>query len=845
MHRHRRTGILWFLPLVLLACSPGAPQEPRLTRIEINPPGLLLASIGDSRTLQAIAYDQYGDVMDVELDWSSSNQEQVTVENGTVSAATAIGSSQIVASAGSVHSTPVVVVVAELVPEAVLVSDAQIVGEIEAVDDTQAFGPGYRYTVRLQDVLPPEVGSVLVASEGAPVVGRVVAVAGDEVTLEVIPLDEVVTGLELDDQLLDLTRAPLQFPPEVEEAFDIQTAADGTTTLSLKPGVTLSSRARSVGGLAEIAPQATQAFDLGPFSCEAEGVLSIDVIKAKFTFSSNLSLDAAWNDSLRKLVVGGQPTVSYDLRPVLSAALTGKVDCRATLAEFKIPLPGFLGFFLGGIVPLGVGFELGGALPLPAVGVDVQGSISATVAAGFVCPAGGECSFPRSFEMGGTPPKVTPVIPDAPPGVKLDLEANAYAFAGLEAGITSQKLIKALGTVITSVKNYRIQLLVAKGGLKLSAKLASEVTQAQDDTYAAEYGINFEATIAAGKSVQAFFDLVKLNAFSLSFELANVPLASSPKLLSMSLDHDSFEAGDEVAFTVNLDPQFLTFLGSHNVDAVRIYRESGGTLVLVNETNAAPGQQSVVVPWVASLDSEEGMRFVAFVQTSFFPALRLELGAVTIGAAPVASGEIRVSWREVRDYDETIKPHETAGLVVSGGFLRSELVQELSAVMQVEMEQVGDDLIFTVFDQSTSGSETLDHDYEETYTVKVDDCTSTARDTVDMHLSGSSSALSSLHYRDFEGLEIRLGVDLVGTRTVIWNYPCAEGDNSGNETEDQTKALFRWLVLPVLIDPDAPGTLVGTYTDTIVTPTITETEASRIESTVTETIELRWNLQAP
>lgn len=837
----RLIGTLWILPLLLLACTP-TPQEPRLTRIEIEPPGLLLTGVGDNRVLVATAFNQYGEVMDLEFEWSSSKPEFVVVEEGTVTAAASVGSSVVVASVGSFDSAPVTVVVAELVPEAVVLSDAQIIGEVEAVDDTQAFGPGFRFTVRLQGV-EPDVGSVLVAAEAATLVGRVVSVAGDVVELEVVPLDEVVVAMELEEELLDMTFASLQFLPEVEATFDIDVAADGSVTLDLKPGVMLSGGAGAGVVGTELSPQAVQEFDLGPLACEAEGVLEIDLVKATFVLKPNLSLDAAWNSSVKKLVVGGQPTVTYSLRPVLSAALNGKVDCKVTLAEPKIPLPGFLGFFLGGVIPLGVGFELGGSLPVPEVGVDVQGSIAATISAGFVCPADAECSFPREFELSAEPPKVVPVVPATLPGVKVELSAFAYAFAGLEAGITSKKLSKAIGTAVSSM-NGRIRILVVKGGLKLSAKLAHEDTQVEDPLYSSEYGVSFEAAITAGKSIQAFFDLVKLNAFTLSFQLASVPLASSPKMLSMSLDVAAFEAGDEVVFTVNLDPATLQFLGSHNVDAVRVYRvaESGG-LVLVNESQVGAGQQSVVVPWVASLDSAEGMRFVAFVRTSFFPPLRLELGQLVMEAEPVANGEIHVSWREVRDYDETIKPHETPSFVISGGFLRSEAVQELSAVIQVEVERVGDDLIFTVFDQSSSGSKTLDHDYRETYTVKADGCTTTDTDTVDMHLSGSSSTLGNVIHRDAEGLEISVGVGLSGEVTTVWNYPCV--DNSGNETTDRSENLFRWMVFPILIDFDAPETLVGTYTDTVVTPTVTETEASRMELTVTETLEISWNLQSP
>ncbi|HET8984186.1 MAG TPA: hypothetical protein VFN03_00370, partial [Trueperaceae bacterium] len=410
----------WLLALLLVACSPTGPSTPTIDRIEISPGGLLLATEGESRRLTAVAYDSAGDTMEVELRWSSSRPSDVSVaEDGTVRSEVAVGSAQVWATVGTFRSTPILVTVAQLVPEAITVPDERVVGEIVTADPQQALVLGSRYDVTLTDTVGVTVGDVLVASESASLVGRVVAVTEAVVTLEVIPLDEVVVALDLGEDRLDLSTAAYQVTPETERYFDVTTSDAGLYHLDLKPGVELTSA---------IGTQAAE-FSVGPFDCSASGtVASIDLAVAKFTLAPNLDLHVEWNSQRRALIVTGQPTITYQFKPVLNAALDGSVDCRITLLEPKIPLPGFLGFFLGGVIPIGTGFQIQGQLPVASVGLEVTGSLGLNVAAGFDCPATQSCSYPSTLESHGTPPKIAPVAPQLPPGVKLELTAHAYAF---------------------------------------------------------------------------------------------------------------------------------------------------------------------------------------------------------------------------------------------------------------------------------------------------------------------------------------------------------------------------------------------------------------------------------
>ncbi|HET8985602.1 MAG TPA: hypothetical protein VFN03_07565, partial [Trueperaceae bacterium] len=692
-----------------------------------------------------------------------------------------------------------------------------------------------RYDVTLTDTVGVTVGGVLVANESASLVGRVVAVTDPVVTLEVIPLYEVVVSLDLGEERLDLSTAAYQLTPETERYFDVTTSDGGLYHLDLKPGVELTGA---------IGTQAAE-FSVGPFHCSASGTAaSLDLAVAKFTLAPNLDLHVEWNSQRRALIVTGQPTITYQVKPVLNAALEGSVDCRITLLEPKIPLPGFLGFFLGGVIPIGTGFQIHGQLPVASVGLEVTGSLGLNVAAGFDCPATQACSYPNTLESHGSPPKIAPVAPQLAPGVKLELTAHAYAFAGLQAGITSNKLIKALGTTITSIKNYRLDLLEAKGGLKLKVELAGEQTQVDDPAYRSAYSITFEAGISAGKSITAFLDLVKLTAIDLSFNIAPITLGSSPTMVTATISDHAFEAGDEVTFTVQLDPAKLSFLGQHNVAAVRIYRQSGGALVLANESTPPTGQASVTVPWVASLDAEAGMTFHAFVETHLLPGVRFELGQVEVTPpGTIYAGTLNLTWLERRTLVETWKPHETSNgnMEYLNGEARSEYTATLQAVLEVEVEEVGDDLIFTVFDQSLLASEELQQSLDVSYRIAEPACNGSDTNTVESALHGGHQNIGAVIF-DGGVFETHLSADISGTMTVIFDYPCPAPGRSGTEVTHPASSLGRWFAVPLHLDPAAPSTMVGQDESSVEDSSRVETDAKISEFTSVETFTWSWEL---
>lgn len=630
--RSRRNSLLrWLAALtaaLLTACA--GPTAPQATRLEVTPGGVLLTIDSPNETLAAAVFDASGQPLDLPVTWSSSDPGVISIDaDGNVTALASVGSAKITARAGGAQ-TSVLAVVAELAAGAVLVADEALIGEPQAVDPNAEFGLGFQYTVTVATA-PPAIGTILVASGAAPVAGRVVAIDGNTVTLEMVAIDEVFAKLDI-DQTFDLAEAAFVTPPAVSQHFDVATARDGVVQLTLKPGPGLSSP-ESVGTQATLGAQAT--FGAPPFRCEtALSAVQIDLARAELNFTPDLSLDVVWNDTQRKLVVSGAPKVDLKVTPRVAAAIEGKVTCEFTFREIQLPIPGPLGLFLGAVIPIGAGFEVEGKLPIAEFGVEVSAEVGATARFGFDCNP--ECSAVTELDtlLDGD---VKPLLPTAFPGVKLEASVYAFLFAKLEGGARFSSTL-------------RIEAIEASAGVKLAGKFADEATQAADDAFRSEYGLSFEASIGAGSGLTRFLDLIKVTLAKLELKLV-VPLDSSPTG-TLTADREEFSAGDTVTFTIDLAADNVDFhvLG-YNVEAVRVYRITAQSLLLANEVTASPNQTQFEIPWVATVDGTATGNFIAFAATKALPPLRLELGKAT--AQPAGTGLLTFSFVDDQHIEES------------------------------------------------------------------------------------------------------------------------------------------------------------------------------------------------
>lgn len=589
----------------LSSCS--APPARVPTTVLIEPFGVLLVPESSSRPLSAVVLDQSGDVMpDASVAWSSSSPTIIAVTNaGVVTALGPVGSATVTATAGAVRAQ---IAVISAVPAAgtTLVKDTDVLAGPSPVDPAQTFEVGalYEYTLA---IAPPAIGTYVLGLGTVPVAGRVAAVDGDVVTVEIVPLDEQFVELDIDESL-DLSAAPMKTDGAT---FDLVATRSGDGRLHVHGSVSGSS-----SGAQTVQPQAK--FTVGNLECASDfNFAQLEVLNFNIAFTPALSFDVVFNEHRKKVVVHGSPTVVAAFEPAIKGALQESVSCEFTFGNIQIPLPPPVGLFLGGVVPVGVGFKLEGSVPLANVGYHFDAEVGADVKVGFDCN-------PSCEGVAELDPHVTghqrPILPGDLFGLSLESSLFGYMFAGLEAGLRFSR-------------EGRVEIAKSQTGIKLTAKLAGEDTQFQDPSYASEYGLDFVANISAGKDIQAFFNLISVAPAQLKLELSSA-IATSPKSADISADVESFAVGDTVTFDIELAPGSTNFpIIGYNVDSVRIYNVMSGSLVLANEVSANPGQSSFEIPWVATQDGDVTDNFVAFVTSRLLPGLRLELGTpkTTVG----------------------------------------------------------------------------------------------------------------------------------------------------------------------------------------------------------------------
>lgn len=813
MMKHAARALLPMLALLQLsACGSPVPPGQQLARIEIDTGGFLLAGAGATKTLSATAYSSTGAVMhDVEISWHSSDAAAVsTSTDGTVTAVAAAGSAQITARSGSVVSAPVVAVAAALAPGAVTVSDSQLTAEVAAVDPLAPFGVGFQYTIGLAGIGGIDVGDIVVGSERAPIAGRVVAIGAGQVTLEMLPLGEVFVDLDLGEQTFDLSRSAARLSSETAGHFDVGRSADGGYVFELKGPV-------SGGmGVAEAAPAASlqggQQFQAGPFTCSAEEPgASLNVSEARFSLTPDLALEVAWTESLQRLVVVAEPAVGFELLAQLDAPFSGEVTCRLRLLEPVVDLPGALGIYLGGMIPLGVGFSIAGELPVEDTGIEVTGQFRPSLTAGFNCTEGG-CSTPQDAQVGDGALKVRPVAPFPPDGVRVELEAWAFATLSLELGMASGMTGPPADAPPATQERYTAELLGLRAGTVVEADLASEGSQASNASTTSGYQLSFLAIASAGSGLGEAMDLLGMRELEPDFQVGPQPLGESPRATAFTVGSQDFAVGDEVEFTVTLDPATVSLLGEHNIHTVRVHRLVGNSLTFLAEAAPAPGQHSVQVRWTATEGSQGGMSFVAFVHagpTAMLPGFLA--GKASVGVASAYIGQITATYDYERleeqwyymDNGGTTEDSESVGL----------WTQSVTYIIDVELELIGGDWVFNVILQQNTGQYAGTFSRTINYFRAHDQCATLIIVIGTAQYDGSNFEQSSIILNSAHSFLHIAGVpiDMPGTSYDLYRDACLDIDIE--RTSDEPSGAFHEFYFPLLMDPSDPTTMIGQYDD--------------------------------
>jgi hypothetical protein len=551
----RWLGTLLLVTVIDAGCGSGGKGNPGggnpgpgIVRVEVSPGAVLLGAAGQTHALTAHAFNAQNVEVQTTFTWTSSHPDQVTVDATGKLTSVAIGSAQITAVAGGVTSPATTVLVAETAPGAVTVTDAQVVsvGPVTFNPDDGPGGVGTQYEVRLKGVSPaPAAGTILLASEGAQVAGKVVSTRDESgtlvATLELRPLYEVLGRYSID---WDLDVAPFGGP-------DVLAAPSATA-----PGTRSSA-------LSTANDTALQQFN----TVDCDATVDAKLASKKVSLGPTSSLhwivqedrpDPNQGPTHVKHALQGQfalvGTVEIGFNPSVSVDAT----CKFTLPPIRIAAFGAASVLVMPAIRLGMGLDLHAALQVASATVGLTGTVGFQTEIGWECGPGPCQGLATLTEVDDVKPKLQSTDTH---GIQVDLSGRLYAFAGLDLAI-----LGGLGGYFGIAE--------AQIGPKQSATLADEDDQAQLPDSSSTYKLDLVGSIAPGSGLKAAIKrLINDDAVSvdLTFQRA-LPLSTSPRG-TMSVDKTQAAVGGPVKFTVDIDPATASYLGiGYNIVSIEFYR---------------------------------------------------------------------------------------------------------------------------------------------------------------------------------------------------------------------------------------------------------------------------------
>jgi hypothetical protein len=588
------------LTVVLVACRQTTTPT-AVAYVVIEPAVALFTHVNDTRSFSATAYDLHGRPLDVAIDWRVTDPSVLGLDaNGVATARAPLGSTQVLASAEGVDAAPALAWMATPVAGAILIDDAQIVG-LDPVDPVDDYDIGWRYRAILSGLPLPTVGSVLIGSGEAPLAGRVVSAArtGDDVDviLELIPLDALFDAFEI-DQTIDLRRARIAWDDDLLADFDMVPQPDGSFDLIPRAGVL------------QIEPTGFS-YKLGPLTCKAEATMAplqlngIVSVKVAPSLTFQYLKDSA--GGLALLALSGSLDVAIKLELKIEAAFEGKLDCTVELGVVVLPL-GALGLFVGGQVPMGVGFELNGKVTGATVSLAIQGAASIQTTVGLDCSTD-PCKMLAQLET-TTTGGVAPKIEGPSQALKLDVRVHAFGYAKL-----------AIGNPF--LKKLRFDAFDVRTGPALLFDLAMPQVQADNTNYRSDIRAVILGTVKASSKFDVFLKLLKVSAAKIELKrelvIAQMPTGTFTIRPATVLAGDDQALGEMATFIVELDS--ANFLGANPIDRIEILWRRDGTNLDIGRppcTKSAAGQTTYTCNADFLQEHEGTQSFHAFVHVKLF-----------------------------------------------------------------------------------------------------------------------------------------------------------------------------------------------------------------------------------
>ena len=586
-------GLVWIVVFALTGCGGDDKGSPApIARLQVEPSAMLFTEPGRARALKVRAFDAEGNELSApaQLTITSSKPELINVlPDSQVQAVRASGSALITVSAGGVTAPPVTALIADLQPGVELIDDAQVVSQpvLLGSPETAGLGSQFRMTLRGAPALAP--GTLVIASGGSRIAGKVVGVspAGDQtdVILELVRLNELVKNLDID---LEIPARPI----DVEFG-----SSDGRRSQPqrVRPAVDVISE---------------------PIKCDSVAGAELVTMNGRLTFNPYLFKKLRIVDGkVQELVLAALGDVTGELRAVLALGSTSTTTlrCRLRLLNAPIPLDGPIGLVITPSIPLGLETSIKLVIQPSLLNLTARVKPELKWLVGF------------SYEPS------TGVLPLSTFDPKFDFRGEASAaftlrwgaklFGGVLSGISAQ--------LAGGLKEFNF--VDATAGPELEMNYGFVRDTMSDPAFDASYKLRANLGVKPSSDVLKLLNLfeivdgkevtVALTA-NLSTELARSPKGEFARLND---GKTSFKRGEAMQFLVGLSQ--VVFGDVYNVAEVRVYRKARTPLAvehLVVAKRAEPGQTTFALDWIADEDSSPNMQYAAYVVPVAFETIGRE-----------------------------------------------------------------------------------------------------------------------------------------------------------------------------------------------------------------------------
>jgi len=628
--RRLTRALLSTVLLALASCGGGETDtEPkRVARIEVSPSSVLLSAAGQVQALRVRALAEDGSEVDgARLTFTSSRPQIIQVDaRGQVSAGGGLGAAWIEVSADGVTSAPVPVVAARPKVGVMQLADDQFLASPTLVTLTDTL-VGSRLRVELVGQSGLSEGTLLLATQGTPVAGRVVevlpAASGRSVVIvEVVSLDVLFNDLDVD----------IEVTPEQSRRLAAATQAPRLRTA-------LGDRRPASG------------FELVRFG-NAECLVEAETALLDIDLYATVDFESAAH--FRVGVVGGRPgpflvalKLGYDGKVGLRATLgqaNGQLNCRYPMLRLAVPVPGFLQLVFQPFVPLGV--QASGK---------IKASSNASLVAecwlrGELTAGGGLDDQLQPFNLSsGSTDHDCDIQPEFDPDA-LNPRLEADLFAGVLGQIEVQSWVAKLAGLPA------LEIVEGRAGLESTHAWSPPAGDALDTAFANSFRSSLVYEVSSTDKLNEMLAWISSGLpVTVDLDLAwqdRWVLGGAPAAKAVTVNRNSFTAGDLLTFDIELDPlttDYPSTLGIYNVHQVRVYRIDRpgvalATAEVITSEIASDGQTRFRLTWTADRDgvsvAEGTPMFHAFVVPRVWDPLR-DLMPISLGAARSTAPEIR------------------------------------------------------------------------------------------------------------------------------------------------------------------------------------------------------------